>query len=243
MQINQRGNILITILIVLVSLSGVGFYIYMNYYYRDDLLGVAEDEKKSENNLPEDSAMTIQSNNQTSNQQKTSTENVPLIQAKVVEETHWGSIDFLDYYYEIGNDKWKEVYPCNFFDKDGKLTATSENESDPSFSISKYSALYTDRGTIQEKQAGVTNKKTISIKDSSLTFELDEVHLQEPTTYKTMCTFDGKCYQESDWVALKINGYETKMAVEEVKTLKFDNGLKFNFGVLAGGDDFCIRVI
>ena len=228
--------LLILAIIIIVSL-GAFYYFYPSNNAKEAISGAINNEN-AEDNAPQDLKVNLPTNDQVFGQQKTNieTETAP-VYARVVSESDWGSTELINYYYEIGNEKWKEAYPC-----------------DASFSIDRdrlVSGNYDGGIVVQRseevlseiKRNNITNKETINISDTTLTFELDEIHTLQPGVYKKICSFDGQCHEESDWIVLKINGYKTKMAQKEVKTFKLDNNLQFNLGVFAGGEDFCLKVI
>ena len=123
-----------------------------------------------------------------------------------------------------------------------------------SLSINKYTAdTVTQNGVVRKlsekeqlslKRNNINNNEILNINGENILFELIEVHSEDPETYKTLCTHDGKyCEDKTDWIVLEINGYRTEIAREEVKTFEFNNGLKLNLVPVDDDVDFCLKVL
>ena len=58
-----------------------------------------------------------------------------------------------------------------------------------------------------------------------------------------MCADGDCCSYEKTWAKFKINGFETDLAHEEIKTYIFDNGLKINLLMIDDDVEFCFKKI
>ncbi len=172
---------------------------------------------------------------------------------KIVSESYWGFVEDVDLYHEQGNDKYKEIYPCDNF-----YTAEQLEEKGKGAGLSltinnRMANKYYSHGQIVEisEQSknnmianNITNTEIININGDEIVFELIEAHSEDLEPRKTLCTYDGQyCEDEHDWAIFKINGYETELVREEIKTFVFDNGLIMNFALSDDDVDICLKII
>ncbi|MBI2097926.1 MAG: hypothetical protein HYT46_03280 [Candidatus Vogelbacteria bacterium] len=92
------------------------------------------------------------------------------------------------------------------------------------------------------KLYGQVNKvKELNVFDTKLQIKLLERYENDPNFRRELCTKDRKfCETKDDWSLLEINGSKLQFAVEEIKALQFDNGLKIYFTAQDNDPDICI---